>query len=101
MEHLVESLVGSVGPIAGGILLAIFIYSYYLAQWSGRSLRTQFQCLGRLEGRTKDEIIRVVGQPSGSWTVGEGKTLLQWMTMGYHVALRFDGDRCEGITYEC
>jgi hypothetical protein len=60
-------------------------------------MRRKFRKLGEVEGRNRLEILSVVGQPHSETTDGEGKTLCQWITSGYHVALLFDGDRCERI----
>ena len=99
MDQMVESAIGYLSPIAAGALL--FMVASYLMNPAGRRLQSRFVRLGPLEGRTKDEIIGAVGQPSSSWSVGYGKALLQWVAPGYHIALRFDGDRCEAVTYEC
>lgn len=66
----------------------------------GKALKTKFARLGTLRGRTKDEIIAAVGSPSSISAIKEDVTLLQWQVSGYHIALHFTGDRCNGVTNE-
>jgi hypothetical protein len=56
--------------------------------------------MGQLAGKNKAQIISVAGQPSSISALPEGKTLLQWMAMGYHIALIFNGEICEGVSHE-
>jgi hypothetical protein len=72
------------------------------------SLKKRFRRLGTIAGRTRKEIVEVVGPPSGVSSLPEGKVLLQWMGSGaagaYHIALVFanQGEHavCEGINHE-
>lgn len=66
----------------------------------GKQLHAKFVALGTLSGRTKDEIIAEVGPPSSVSGLPDGKTLLQWQATGCHMALRFSGEICDGITHE-
>jgi hypothetical protein len=66
----------------------------------GKSLKAKFANIGTLRGRTKDEIIAAVGSPSSVSAIKEGVTLLQWQATGYHIALHFTGDLCNGVTHE-
>ena len=72
---------------------------------SGASLQQKFVALNPLKGKTKSEIISEVGNPNTISSQAGGKTLLQWMEMGflksYHIALLFDSDDiCEGVTHQ-
>lgn len=67
---------------------------------AGRHLHYKFTRLGTLRGKTKAEIIEVVGPPNAISVAGEGKQLLQWQATGCHMALLFEGDVCLGITHE-
>lgn len=67
---------------------------------SGNALAQKFAELGTLRGRTKAEIIAAVGEPTAISMVGDDKTLLQWQQANYHVALRFTGETCDGVTHE-
>jgi hypothetical protein len=63
-------------------------------------LPNKFAELGTLGGRTKDEIVLAVGEPTSvTFNVGDGD-LLQWITKNYHIALLFKDDICLGITHE-
>jgi len=79
--------------IAGAIQLAMVTNP-------GKKLHAKFVALGTLAGRTKDEIIAEVGPPTSVSGLPDGKTLLQWQATGCHMALRFNGDICDGITHE-
>ncbi|MCQ6553783.1 hypothetical protein NPS70_11340 [Streptomyces sp. C10-9-1] len=66
----------------------------------GRALARGFAGLGNLTGRTKDEIIAVVGPYSSFSVAGPHQVLLQWQSDVYHIALLFEGDECVGIAHE-
>ncbi|MFO1372011.1 MAG: hypothetical protein U1F42_06325 [Candidatus Competibacteraceae bacterium] len=66
----------------------------------GKDLARRFASLGTIVGKTKQEIVASIGPPSSFSTVSGGKTLLQWQATGYHIALLFDRDVCEGVTHE-
>ena len=67
----------------------------------GRALRKRFVSLGSLKGRTRKEIVRIVGQPNTETRLPDGRTLLQWRATGYHIALVFEKNgRCFGVTHE-
>jgi hypothetical protein len=83
--------------IGGSILFAL---QQHAATQPGRDLAHRFSALGTLSGKTKEEIITSVGQPSSFSAMANGKSLLQWQATGYHIALLFDGDLCEGVTHE-
>lgn len=66
----------------------------------GRALAQGFASLGNLAGRSKDEIVAVVGPYSSFSVTGPHQVLLQWQSDVYHIALLFEGDVCVGITHE-
>jgi hypothetical protein len=82
----------------GGIVLYFIISAVVKAP--GYSLQQKFVGLGSLTGKTKAEIIRVVGPPSSFSSLSGGKTILQWMATGYHISLIFNGELCEGVSHE-
>ena len=84
--------------LIGGLILFAVIAA--LVRTPGNLLKQRFGSLGQLPGKTKEEIIAVVGPPNSISAAPGGKTLLQWMAPGYHVALLFEGDACLGITHE-
>ena len=83
--------------VVGGILFAI---QQQAATAPGRKLHEKFVKLGNLQGRSKRQILVMVGQPTSISHFPEGKTLLQWQATGFHIARRFTGEICEGITHE-
>lgn len=71
------------------------------ATWlEASSFKKRLYALGHLTGRTKDEIILVIGVPNSFSAVADGKELLQWQRPGYHIALLFSEGICEGATHE-
>jgi hypothetical protein len=67
----------------------------------GIFLADRFAKLGTLSGKTKAEILSVVGEPTHiDYHMPGGRVLLQWIFPKYHIALLFDGEICEGITHE-
>ena len=68
---------------------------------SGRELHGRFLVLGDMTGKTADEIIAVVGNPSSISSMAAGNTLLQWQATGCHMALLFDANgRFVKITHQ-
>ncbi|MER5896965.1 hypothetical protein [Streptomyces sp. NPDC001876] len=66
----------------------------------GPAIAQGFAGLGNLTGRSKDEIVAVVGPYSSFSVAGPHQVLLQWQSDVYHIALLFEGDLCVGITHE-
>jgi hypothetical protein len=83
---------------AGGLLMYALIHASVKAP--GHSLARKFASAGTLAGKTRSEIVALVGPPNSISGLPNGKTLCQWMAPGYHIALRFNGDVCEGVTHE-
>lgn len=91
MEFLLVSIIG------GLILYAVISM---MVKAPGSSLQSKFVGLGTLKGKSKAEIISVVGPPNSISAAANGRTLSQWLATGYHIALLFDGETCEGVTHE-
>lgn len=85
-------------PLIGGIVLYVIIKT--IVRLPGTTLRNNFISLGILTGKTKAEIINIVGQPNAISSLPEGKILLQWLASGYHISLIFNGEFCEGVAQE-
>ena len=103
-------------------MILIFIFVCFIGGWivlltlavmagrrgrvlsKGRNLQAKFRGLGRIAGRTRGDIVRAVGPPNSFSSLAGGKILLQWISPGYHIALRFNGQGeesiCEGVTHE-
>jgi hypothetical protein len=56
----------------------------------GRHLAQKFVSLGKMTGKTRNEIQAVVGPPNSISAMAGGKVLCQWMATGYHIAILFD-----------
>jgi hypothetical protein len=83
--------------MVGGLVLFIIIGA--LVRASGNSLARRFESLGDMKGMDIHDIIRVVGSPQSESQMANGTRLFQWQATGYHVALRFAGDKCLGVTH--
>lgn len=67
----------------------------------GRALRKRFVSLHTLKGKSRKEIVNIVGPPATETPLPDGRTLLQWRATGYHIALVFEQNgRCFGVTHE-
>ena len=82
----------------GGIVLYAIISAMTTAP--GRSLQNKFVNMGTLTGKSKNVIISIVGSPNSISALPDGKVVLQWMATGYHIALIFNDDICEGVSHE-
>lgn len=85
-------------PIIGGLLLYFVISA--IVQAPGRMMRIKFAGLGKLAGKSINEIVAVAGPPNATSAIGDGSRLYQWMANGYHIALVFEGEKCIGISHE-
>jgi hypothetical protein len=88
---LFETLIGG---------FALYIIIHFLVRAPGMMLQQKFVNLGTLAGKTKDEIIVVVGNPNSISGTPDGKVIMQWMSTGYHISLIFEDDICEGVSHE-
>jgi hypothetical protein len=92
---------GQLALIALVVALLVALIVPWLFRSSGRALRKRFVLFGSLKGRTRKEIVKVVGEPNQETPLPDGRTLLQWRATGYHIALVFEKNgRCFGVTHE-
>lgn len=89
---------GLIWVFIGGVVLFGIISAMTTAP--GRSLQGKFVGMGTLAGKSKEEIIAVVGMPNSISALPDGQVILQWMTTGYHIALIFNGEVCAGVSHE-
>jgi hypothetical protein len=82
--------------VIGGILAAI---QQAAVTSPGRDLHAKFVALGNVVGKTRDEIVASVGEPTSISSI-PGGVLLQWQATGCHMALKFMGDKCQGYTHQ-
>ena len=87
--------------MAGVILILPFVIGFviYFAimigrRWPGMMLQRRFNRLDTPVGRSLDEITQLVGPPQASTREDGGRTLYQWITSSFHIALLFQSDRC-------
>jgi hypothetical protein len=73
---------------------------------SAFTLQNRFVQIGKVQGRTAEEIISAVGRPNSVSNADGGITVMQWIkasafTGGFHIALIFDQNGiCGGITHQ-
>jgi len=88
-----------VGILVGGFVIYAIIVA--ITRAPGQSLAKRFQMLGVMTGKTREEIIAVVGPPHSVSTMADNGQLLQWMQAGYHIAIMFDQQGMfKGISHE-
>ena len=80
--------------------IVVYLAGARIIRSRGHSLAKRFQRVGRPAGKTRAEIIAVVGKPSRASRLPGGQSLLQWIANGYHISLRFRGDVCDGVVLE-
>lgn len=91
-------VLGLIGIVV--IASVLFALQKHATTQPGRALAKKFANLGTLAGKTKHEIVQAVGQPTSVSALPGEQTLLQWQATGYHIALSFTGDVCNGVTHE-
>lgn len=93
---------GAIFFLIGPLIVGLFLYGIMGAtvRSQGALLQKKFLALGTLHGQSFNTIVASVGPPSSRSAIRNGKILYQWMATGYHIALIFDGDVCEGVTHE-
>ncbi len=90
---------GLVFALVGG--LALFAVIGVLVRAPGGALAGRFKRAGTLKGRSREEIITLVGPPKAVSATDDGGKLLQWMATGYHMSLKFGADDvCIAVTHE-
>lgn len=87
-----------IAPLVGGVILYGLMKAGVKSE--GNALAQKFGKLGNLQGKSRAEILAAVGPPSSQSTVAGGKTVIQWIKPGYHIALIFEGDNCLGVSHE-
>jgi hypothetical protein len=87
--------------MAGIILLLPFILGFVIyfiiiagQRLPGMMMKRRLTKLGTPVGRSLDEITQLVGPPQATSHEGEDRTLCQWITSSYHIALMFSGNHC-------
>jgi hypothetical protein len=87
--------------MAGVILLLPFIVGFVIyfmivagQRWPGMMLQRRFRRLDTPVGRSLDEITQLVGPPQAETREDGGRTLCQWITSSFHIALLFNGKEC-------
>ena len=81
------------------LLVASLMLAFILSVRSAR-LRNRFEKMGRLEGRSLDEVVRLAGKPSHRGRMDAQRELLEWRRISFHVALTFTNGVCDGVAYQ-
>lgn len=85
------------------IIIVLIMGGALIGAWLlyNTSMVKRFERLQPLVGKSKSAIIEVVGEPTSMTHLAGRKTLLQWHSEGFHIALQFDEkDLCETVTHE-
>lgn len=84
------------------VLVYALIISVLLALiYAAKSVRLQnrFRRLGVLKGRELREVLRVAGEPSHRGRIDAHRELLEWRRVGFHIALTFTDEVCDGVVH--
>jgi hypothetical protein len=64
------------------------------------ALRSRFESLGNLPGRSLEEIVRHAGEPNRRTRLGQGREMLEWRRINYYIGLSFTDDICTHVVDE-
>lgn len=66
-----------------------------------QELNKKFVSLGKLSGKSYNQIASVVGEANDRSAIGNGTVLCQWIQPAYHISLLFDENMiCIGVSSE-
>jgi hypothetical protein len=82
------------------LVIGLPVLFAFAAAMQSQGLQSKFANLGVLKGRTKAEIVAAVGEPNSVSALAHGQQILQWTIPGYHIALIFTEDICDGVSHE-
>lgn len=89
--------------IVMAVLLVLAVFTSAGAKPNRRdavNLSRRFMSLGDMYGKSRQQIVDTVGEPTTVSYLGRAQ-LLQWQVPGYHIALRIDDcGMFAGITHE-
>lgn len=68
------------------------------------SKANKFVQFGNVRGKTLEEIVKIVGQPTSMSSIGFNQVLYQWINVSssgsYHYAMSFMDGKCVGYTHQ-
>ncbi len=86
------------------VFVGVVIFATLASAWAGAvrsaSLRRKFEALGRIPGRTMEEIIKHTCEPSSRMKVHVGREVLEWRRINFRVQLSFTAGVCDGVEYD-
>ena len=86
------------------ILLLVVLFATlataYASAVRSSALRRRFEALGKILGRSMEEILRHVGEPHRRAKPHAGREILEWRRINFHVVLTFTDGICDGVDYE-
>lgn len=82
------------------VVLFASIATAYASTVRSASLRRKFESLGKIPGRTMDEILAQVGKPNSRVKQGADREILFWRRINFQVMLSFTNGICDGVEYE-
>jgi hypothetical protein len=86
------------------VLIAVVVFATLASAWASAvrsaSLRKKFEALGKITGRTQEEILRHVGKPPNRREkLHADREVMEWRRINFHVVLTFTGGVCDGVDY--
>src|SRR5206468_1625665 len=86
-------------------IFAVMIFSGFLVAAvsgsdPGKQLIRNFVALGNMTGKSRADIEKIVGPPSKTSVLEDGKILCQWVVADTKVALMFRDDIFAGVSQE-
>ncbi len=88
--------------IVWGVILTIVIVATaakIIYDNSSRSIKNHLKKLGKVKGKSYDEIVYVLGNPDSTVRVSGNKIVKKWVSKGYELSLTFNQKNiCTGMT---
>jgi hypothetical protein len=86
-------------------LIAVALFATLATAWASAvrsaSLRRKFEALGKITGRTREEILRHVGKPPNyTEKPHAGREIMGWRRINFRIVLAFTDGVCDGVDYE-
>lgn len=90
--------------IVWGVILTLLIVAIAIKiiyDNSSRSIKNNLKKLGKVKGKSYDEIVYVLGTPDSTVRVSSNKIVKRWTARGYELSLTFNQKNiCTGMTEE-
>ncbi len=92
-------LLGSFGRTIAIVIACLVLFGALILVFSRPGKRIRFARLQPVEGKSKSQIVRILGEPNGYTDLGSERYLLEWVSLDSHIVLVFRGENCERIEH--